>query len=279
MGTSRGTLVIATVLLSIVANATAGSGHAPAAALKAARSFDKDHNRVIDTDELKELNKAFVSAPYGPLAGLDRNKDGKIAAAEVELYRPAASAAHLRQVDQDRNHVIEGDEVTALRAEFAKATSGPLSAIDRNHDLQLDDDEIARLNQRLAEQSAQRKKRQSTTQSTPVVAEKPPSDVGTGSAVLKWSPPTKNSDGTALENLAGYAINYGRSPGAMTRRVVVNDPQATSHVIENLGDGTWYFTVAAMTKQGAESRPGPVVSKNVVSGASAQHVPGQPSSQ
>ena len=272
MGMSRGTLVIATVLLSfsLLASAATGSGPAPAAALKAARSFDKDHNRAIDTDELAELNKAFASAPDGPLAGLDKNKDGKIAAAEVELYRPGASASQIRQFDKDRNQVIEGDEVTALRAEFAKATSGPLSALDRNHDLQLDDDELARLNQRLAQQSAQKKKRQATTQANPVVAEKPPPDVGTGSAVLQWAPPTKNSDGTALKNLAGYAINYGRSPAAMTRRIMVNDPRATSHVIENLGDGTWYFTVASVTSKGEESRPGPVVSKNVVSGAAAQ---------
>jgi hypothetical protein len=272
MGTSRGTLVIATVLLSfpIVTYGAPDSGHKPAAALKAAKSFDKNHNRVIDADELAELNKAFVAAPDGPLAGLDKNKDGKIEAAEAELPRPAASAAQIRQFDKNGNHLIEGDEVKALRTEFAKAPSGPLGALDRNHNLQLDDDELAKLNQRLARQAAQQQKRQARTESKPPVPAKPPSDVGTGSAVLKWAPPTKNSDGTELKNLAGYAINYGRSPGAMTRRIMINDPRATSHVIENLGDGTWYFTVATVNSKGEESRPGPVVSKNVVSGAGAR---------
>ena len=33
-----------------------------------------------------------------------------------------------------------------------------------------------------------------------------------GSATLSWTPPTQNSDGSALTNLSGYSIYWGRAP-------------------------------------------------------------------
>ena len=51
-------------------------------------------------------------------------------------------------------------------------------------------------------------------------------DVGNGTATLVWTAPSKNNDGTPLKNLTGYVVNYGRSPGALTHRIIVSDPSA-----------------------------------------------------
>jgi hypothetical protein len=75
----------------------------------------------------------------------------------------------------------------------------------------------------------------------------------TGSATLSWTPPTLNTDGTTLTNLAGYRILYGTSAGALTRTVQVANPGLSRYVVENLTAGTWYFSVRAYTSSGAES--------------------------
>ncbi len=75
--------------------------------------------------------------------------------------------------------------------------------------------------------------------------------VVTGSAMISWMPPTTNTDGSALTNLAGYRIAYGTSASALN--TVANVPTAgvTSYTIDNLSAGTWYFTVTAYTSSGA----------------------------
>src|SRR5581483_12005001 len=63
----------------------------------------------------------------------------------------------------------------------------------------------------------------------------------TGSASLKWTAPTTNTNGSALTNLAGYYIHYGTSASAMTKTITVSSPGTTSYTISNLAAGTWYF--------------------------------------
>jgi hypothetical protein len=84
-----------------------------------------------------------------------------------------------------------------------------------------------------------------------------------GSATLSWTPPTRNSDGSTLTNLAGYRILYGNSPGALTRTVQVANPGVSRYVVENLAAGTWYFAVRAYTTSGAESSTSNTASKTV----------------
>lgn len=85
----------------------------------------------------------------------------------------------------------------------------------------------------------------------------------TGSATLTWQAPTQNQDGSALTNLAGYRITYGRSETAMTEIVEIKDPGRTSYVIENLSSGTWYFAVKAYTTNGAESALSNIAMKTI----------------
>ncbi len=75
-----------------------------------------------------------------------------------------------------------------------------------------------------------------------------------GTAELTWTVPTNNEDGSTLTDLAGYRIRYGTSQGSLTQTVSVAGPAITSASIEGLSAGTWYFTIAAYTSGGVESR-------------------------
>ncbi len=86
---------------------------------------------------------------------------------------------------------------------------------------------------------------------------------GNGSATLSWTPPTTNSNGTALTNLAGYRIYYGTSANAMNRTVQVANPGLSRYVVEDLSAATWYFTVRAYTTAGVESSASNTASKTV----------------
>jgi hypothetical protein len=77
--------------------------------------------------------------------------------------------------------------------------------------------------------------------------------VASGSATLSWTPPTTNTNGTPLTNLAGYRVHWGRAAGSYTSTVTVNNPGLTSYVVGNLAPGTYYFVVTALNSAGAES--------------------------
>jgi hypothetical protein len=84
-----------------------------------------------------------------------------------------------------------------------------------------------------------------------------------GSAQLSWTPPTSNTDGSALTNLAGYRINYGTSSGALTNSVQIPTAGVTSYLVDNLTQGTWYFTVVAYTSAGLDSAASSMTSKTI----------------
>jgi hypothetical protein len=86
------------------------------------------------------------------------------------------------------------------------------------------------------------------------------SQVSNGSVTLDWTPPTDNTDGSALANLTGYRILYGTSPGALNQTVDISNPSVTSYVVQNLSAATWYFSLRSINSQGVES-----VSTNPVS--------------
>jgi len=88
-------------------------------------------------------------------------------------------------------------------------------------------------------------------------------DVGTGVATLSWTPPTQNSDGSALTNLAGYLITYGRDAGSLDRSISLTNPSLSTFVVENLSAGTWYFAVAAVNAAGVSSAATNIASKTI----------------
>jgi hypothetical protein len=64
-------------------------------------------------------------------------------------------------------------------------------------------------------------------------------------ATLSWTPPTQNTDGTALTNLAGYNIYYGISAASLTNKITINNPATTSYVVTLPAAGTYYFAMTA----------------------------------
>ena len=70
---------------------------------------------------------------------------------------------------------------------------------------------------------------------------------------LTWIPPTQNTDGSVLTNLAGYKIHYGASASAMTQTVTITNPGLTAYTMSDLPAGNWYFAVTAYSTTGIES--------------------------
>lgn len=82
-------------------------------------------------------------------------------------------------------------------------------------------------------------------------------------ARLSWTPPTRNTDGSTLANLAGYRIHYGTSATALVQSIQVANASATSYTVANLSPGTYYFAVRAYSNAGTESDLSNAVSKVV----------------
>jgi hypothetical protein len=89
------------------------------------------------------------------------------------------------------------------------------------------------------------------------------SDTANGRATLSWTPPTQNTDGSALTNLAGYEIRYGRSENDLSNSISVSNPSISTYVVENLSSGTWYFAVTAVASNGAMSGLSNIASKTI----------------
>jgi len=70
---------------------------------------------------------------------------------------------------------------------------------------------------------------------------------------LMWTPPTQNTDGSPLTNLAGYKIYWGTTQGAYPNSATLNNPGLTSYVVGNLVPGTYYFAATAFNASGQES--------------------------
>jgi len=84
-----------------------------------------------------------------------------------------------------------------------------------------------------------------------------------GSATLSWQPPSSNTDGSPLTNLAGYVVRYGTSLSKLSTEVRVSNPGLTTYVVSELAPATWYFQVSAYNTSGVESAPSATASKTI----------------
>ena len=85
----------------------------------------------------------------------------------------------------------------------------------------------------------------------------------TGNAVVNWVPPTENTKGTPLTDLAGIKIYYGTSSSNLSQMVQVAGTSATATTIPNLASGVWYFGGVSYTTSGAQSVLSAVVSATI----------------
>lgn len=161
--TSIPLLALAAVLLPAVAwaakggkrpsNSATNPGGAMAEVLK---SFDKNDNHQIDSDELPALQQAYTT-----LKNLDKNANGEIELAEVETPKTHATGdrkgrmmAGFKEVDKNGNHKIDTDEVEGLQKKLAGGKI--MSRLDHNSNGKIDPDELERLNQRIAQGGGRR---------------------------------------------------------------------------------------------------------------------------
>jgi len=74
------------------------------------------------------------------------------------------------------------------------------------------------------------------------------------SVTLTWTPPTQNTDDSALTDLASYNIYFGSSPGGpYSNTDIVTDANANTHIVSGLPVGAWYFVATAVNSLGIES--------------------------
>jgi Putative Ig domain len=84
-----------------------------------------------------------------------------------------------------------------------------------------------------------------------------------GSATLSWTPPTQNTDGSSLTDLAGFRVVYGTSASTLSQIVEIANPGVATYLVSGLTSGTWYFAVKAYSSTGAESDASNVASKSI----------------
>jgi hypothetical protein len=86
---------------------------------------------------------------------------------------------------------------------------------------------------------------------------------GSSSATISWTPPTQNTDGSALTNLAAYKIYYGVSEGNYPNQVRISNPGISTYVVDNLTPDTYFFVSTSINSNGVESEFSNVARKTV----------------
>lgn len=73
---------------------------------------------------------------------------------------------------------------------------------------------------------------------------------------LSWTAPSTRVDGSSisLSEIDYYQITYGQAPDALTETIEV-ESDLTSHTIEGLASGTWYFSIQVVDTNGLTSEP------------------------
>ena len=99
-------------------------------------------------------------------------------------------------------------------------------------------------------------------------SEPPPSGGGQvvdRSASLSWNAPftRENGDSLAMGDLSGYVIKYGQNPDELSETVRISSASTMEYTVNNLNDGTWYFTIQVEDVDGLMSAPSSRVSKTI----------------
>ena len=84
---------------------------------------------------------------------------------------------------------------------------------------------------------------------------------GTTSVTLSWLAPDRNTDGSALTDLAGFYVRYGINSSMLDQVVKIATTGLSNYVVQNLSPGTYYFTLTSYTVAGVESDASAAVSK------------------
>ena len=86
---------------------------------------------------------------------------------------------------------------------------------------------------------------------------------GDASVTLRWTPPTRNTDGTRLRDLAAFRIDWGLAGGEFTNSVTIDNPGLSSYVVDNLTPGRYMFSIVAVNSSGVASERSNVTRRTV----------------
>jgi hypothetical protein len=84
-----------------------------------------------------------------------------------------------------------------------------------------------------------------------------------GAATLSWVPPTENTNGQSVSDLAGYYIYYGTDESDLSQIISVAGADTTTFVVNGLGSGTYYFAVRAYNTMGVDSAQSDIASVTI----------------
>jgi hypothetical protein len=84
-----------------------------------------------------------------------------------------------------------------------------------------------------------------------------------GAAKLTWVPPTENTNGQSVSDLAGYYIYYGTDESDLSQIISVAGADTTAYVVNGLGSGTYYFAVRAYNTMGMDSAQSDIASVTI----------------
>ncbi len=86
------------------------------------------------------------------------------------------------------------------------------------------------------------------------------SEQSPANVTIAWTPPTENTNGSALTDLAGYHLYYGTTQGNLTKVVDITNPGVASYMVSDLAAGMWYFALTSVNTAGEESVRSSVIS-------------------
>lgn len=91
----------------------------------------------------------------------------------------------------------------------------------------------------------------------------PSTSSSAGAVTLSWVPPTDNTNGTPLTDLAGYRIHYGTNKDSLNQVINLASTSTTEYEVSGLAPGTYYFAISAYTTEGTESAESDVGYKTI----------------
>jgi hypothetical protein len=87
----------------------------------------------------------------------------------------------------------------------------------------------------------------------------PAPGIAPDSVTLSWIPPQANTDGSYLDDLAGYKIYSGPTQDNLAPRETIDNPGLSSVVVEPLDSDEVFFAITALNSEGVESALSEVV--------------------
>lgn len=66
-----------------------------------------------------------------------------------------------------------------------------------------------------------------------------------------------------MGELSGYVITYGQNPDELSDNIRIDDANVMDYTLNNLDNGTWYFTIQVEDVNGLVSAPSEQVSKTI----------------